>query len=67
MSLSSDGEWLAVGAPGDYDGIGATIVYPRPSSSLSFVAFGVKLVGQALKGESSQGKIEGLSLPSALT
>lgn len=55
VSLSSDGTFLAVGGPGDNNGLGATWIFVYDGSS-TYQQLGEKLVGNDPSGSSWQGK-----------
>lgn len=57
VSLSSDGSWVAAGAPSNNNGVGAIWIFYRNTSSASYEEYGPKVVGNGSIGSSQQGKI----------
>lgn len=59
VSLSSDGNTLAIGGPGDDTGLGATWIFTRNNGI--WTQYGSKLVGTGYSGSSHQGSSVSLS------
>lgn len=61
MSLSLDSMYLAVGGPGDNEGVGATWVFIRKDKCIDgnpcYTQFGEKLVGNDAEGKANQGTV----------
>ncbi len=62
ISMSSDGNTIALGGPKDNSNLGATWIFIRSGSGQSYFQFGNKLIGSGFSGASQQGT--GISLSS---